>query len=47
MATTYQGRPVQVLARDTDPTCAVWIHFLDDPDHDAFVPPTELVEVHA
>jgi len=47
MATTYQGRPVQVLARDTDPTCAVWVYFLDDPDHDTFVPAHELVQVPA
>lgn len=44
MTTTHRGRPVRVLARDTDPTCHVWIAFLDDPDRDAFVPAHELTE---
>ena len=44
MTTTYyQGREVRILATDTDPTAAWWICFVDAPDTDAFVMPTELV----
>lgn len=40
---TYKGREVRVLARDTDPTCLVWISFIDEPDTDAMVSAAELV----
>jgi hypothetical protein len=40
--TEYQGQQVRVLARDTDPTCLVWICFVNDPDRDAFVSPEAL-----
>lgn len=41
----HRGRPVEILARDTDPTASVWIAYLDDPDRDAHVDPAELEEV--
>lgn len=47
MSTTHNGRPVQILGRDSDPTCAVWIYYIDEPDTDAFVPANEIVEVTA
>lgn len=47
MNTTHNGRAVQILARDTDPTCLVWIYYIDEPDTDAFVPAADLVEVSA
>ena len=40
---TYQGREVRVIARDSDPQARWWIVFVDDPDRDAFVLPSELV----
>jgi len=40
---TYQGREVRVLAADLDPRARVWICFVDDPDRDAMVMPSELV----
>lgn len=48
---TYRGRPVRVIAVDSDPRCDVWVVFTDtDPDvlgadEDAMVDPTELVDV--
>jgi len=42
-ATTYQGRPVRILASDPDPSALVWICFVDDPDTGAFVERAELV----
>lgn len=42
--TTYKNQPVRVLSRDSDPSCLVWISFIDQPDQDAMVPANELVE---
>lgn len=47
MKTTHNGRTIEILARDTDPTCLVWIYYTDEPDTDAFVPANEIVEVAA
>lgn len=40
---TYNGQPVVILARDSDPRASVWVRFVSDPDRSAFVAPSELV----
>lgn len=44
---THNGHPVRILDRDSDPTCLVWVYYINHPDTDAFVPASELVEVTA
>lgn len=44
-AITHKGHPVGILQRDSDPTCLVWVYYIDDPDTDAFVSASELAEV--
>lgn len=39
---TYQGARVRILAVDSDPTAAVQVVYLDDPDRDAFALRSEL-----
>ena len=38
----YAEQEVKILSADTDPRCAVWIYYVSNPDHDAFVLPSEL-----
>jgi hypothetical protein len=40
---TYQNEPIIILDEDADPSCLVWISFLNDPDRDAFVNASEIV----
>ena len=46
MTLTYLGRPVRLVTRpDSDPTCLVWIVYVDDPETEAWVSQSDLVEV--
>lgn len=41
----HNGRPVRILATDSDPRAAWWIVYEDAPDQDAFVLHSELEEI--
>lgn len=38
----HAGQEVKILAADTDPRASVWVYYVANPDHDAFVLPSEL-----
>tara|TARA_R110000772_G_scaffold203982_6_gene314163 strand:- start:3178 stop:3306 length:129 start_codon:yes stop_codon:yes gene_type:complete len=40
---TFQNEPIIILDQDSDPSCLVWICFVNDPDRDAFVKPADIV----
>lgn len=41
---TYDNRKVWIIGEDEDPTCAIWIAFIDDPDDGRMVMPKDLTD---
>lgn len=39
----FNGRAVRIISQDTEPSCYVWIVYLDNPDQDDFVLASDLI----